>query len=255
MPCFIHKGAIFFGLGVKGTVVEGGLDGEPLGQEAGHGRTEEDAAHTLVDIGHGLGAGMQHILSVETVVAQFVVHNLVRGKITDTIKEALGLGGGQQQGRLGQLAAVEAVLLIAYGAHGEDDTHLWPTVAQLADGVAETVGNFLYGHRTFLEEILRAFLAVVDHLAGGAQYIDVVGAQGEYGHVDLVVTGQSVYQSLHGVAYADGVIHHAIGVDRYAETIVGKAAAHIVGKAAAHKEHAGAGLYLEVGLWQVDRCL
>ena len=255
MPCFIHKGTIFFGLGVKGAMVEGGLYGVPLGQEAGHGGTEEDAPHTLVDISHGLGAWMQHVLGIETVVAQFVVHNLVRGKIIDAIEETLGLGGAQQQGGLGQLATVKPILLIAYGTHGEDDAHLWPALAQLANGVAETVGNLLYGHRAFLEKILGALLTVVDHLAGGAQYIDVVGAKGEYGHVDLVIGGQGVYQPRHGVANADGVIHHPIGVDRYTETVVGKAAAHIVGKAAAHKEHAGAGVYLEVGLWQVDRCL
>ena len=167
----------------------------------------------------------------------------------------LYLGGGKQEYRLGQLAAVESVFAIADGAHGEYHVGFGPTVGYQGDGLLKALDRIVDRHLALLKELLRPLLTIVDHLARGAEYIDVVGAEGNHDGIDPIVGRQLDGESGDGVAHADGVVHHAVGVDRHAEAVVGKESAHIVGKAAAQKEHARAGLYLEVSTRKVDWCL
>ena len=150
---------------------------------------------------------------------------------------------------------MESVFAIADGAHGEYHVGFGPAVGYQGDGLLKALDRIVDRHLALLKELLRPLLTIVDHLARGAEYIDVVGAEGNHDGIDPIVGRQLVGESGDGVAHADGVVHHAVGVDRHAEAVVGKESAHIVGKAAAHKEHARAGLYLEVSTRQVDWCL
>ena len=68
---------------------------------------------------------MQHVLGIETVVAQLVVHYLVGRKIFHHVR-IVGdkpVGGKQEHG-FRQRAAVKAIFGIAYGAHRHYDSHI-----------------------------------------------------------------------------------------------------------------------------------
>ena len=50
------------------------------------------------------------------------------------------------------------------------------------------------------------------------------------------------------MAYAHGIVHHAVRVGRHTKPVFGKSPPHVVGKTAAHKEHARTGGYLKGGM-------
>ena len=72
---------------------------------------------------YGLVRWVEHIILVETVVAELVVHNLVSGKII-CIQVLNEFVGGKKQYRLRQLALVLAILAIANGTYGNNDVNL-----------------------------------------------------------------------------------------------------------------------------------
>lgn len=79
----------------------------------------EEAAVDEVDGGVG---GVDFVGGVPTVVAEFVEHYFVGGKIGETVFTVLHKGvDGEQQGRLAELVAVGGVGEMADWADGEDD--------------------------------------------------------------------------------------------------------------------------------------
>ena len=131
-------------------------------------RCKESLGEALVDVLHGLFRWMEHVGSVETVVAQLVVHDFVGREIGDRrwcllcvfagcrlqrkrLCVAYELVGGQQQGSLGELTAVESVLGVADGADGDDDVRVRIGVAQQSDGLLQVV-SALFDRQFFFAE-------------------------------------------------------------------------------------------------------
>ena len=85
--------------------------------------TENNGNKPFPNIIHCLLRGMEHVGSIKAIIAQFVVDNLVGGEIHHVVHLFCQLVGSQKQRSLRQLTAVKAVLGVAYGAYGDDDTN------------------------------------------------------------------------------------------------------------------------------------
>ena len=69
--------AVLIAFGIEGAMIKGGLQGGPLAQEFFGARREIMRYQLLPDVLDGLGCGVEHVLAVEAVVAQFVHHDFV----------------------------------------------------------------------------------------------------------------------------------------------------------------------------------
>ena len=76
-----------------------------------------------------------------------------------------------------KLAAMKAILGIAYGAYGKHNAHIRVDTAQPADGLAQVFGTLVYGKLAFGKEPLGPLTAVVHYLARLVKYVHMVGAK------------------------------------------------------------------------------
>ena len=79
--CLGEECPVFFRIRVEGAVVQGGFYGLPFLQEGVRVVGEESVGEALVDVLHGLVRGMEHVLTIEAIVAQFVVYDFVSREI------------------------------------------------------------------------------------------------------------------------------------------------------------------------------
>ena len=169
---------------MEGLVAECLTDGMPVGKKLVRLGTEQMADQLLPHILYGLAAGMEHVVGIETIVAQLVVENLVGREITKMGPEGSHhFIGGQQKGCLRQLTAVIAVLGIADGTDRQHDAHTGIDRKQQLDALAQGTSTVGDAECLFLKQPLRTFLAIVDNLAGRLEPVNVVGAQGEKHHI------------------------------------------------------------------------
>ena len=117
----MHKSFIFFRLRIKRFVVQGGFQGRPLLDKRLGSIAQIHLRKALPDVFHSLSRWVQHILGIEPVVAQFIVHDLVSREVAG----ARHLAGSQKQRSLRELGTMIAVFAIANGADGEYDAP-WP---------------------------------------------------------------------------------------------------------------------------------
>ena len=75
--CLGEECLVVFRVGVEGAVVQGGFYWSPFLQEGVRVVGEESVGEALVDVLHGLVGGMEHVLTIEAIVAQFVVYDFV----------------------------------------------------------------------------------------------------------------------------------------------------------------------------------
>ena len=149
---------------------------------------------------------MQHVGSVEAVVAELVEDEFVGGEVGNGARRKSSgssgdvsgqpadrwRGGGkpanrrsqqlidsEEEGGFRELALVVAVFAVADGADRHDDMDVRIEAAQEVYRLTEVVGTLVDGELLFLKEGGRALLAVVDNLAGSLEAVDMVGAEGE----------------------------------------------------------------------------
>ena len=79
--CLGEECLVVFRVGVEGAVAQGGFYWLPFLQEGVRGVGEESVGEALVDVLHSLVRGMEHVLTIEAIVAQFVVNDFVSGEI------------------------------------------------------------------------------------------------------------------------------------------------------------------------------
>ena len=109
---------------------------------------------------------MEHVGLVETVVTEFVVHNLVGREISHRFTQIhTDFLYSEEEGGLGELGGVETVFAVTDGADGEDDADRGILLPQERDGLLQVVGTGLDGEFFFGKEGLGTLLTVVDNLA------------------------------------------------------------------------------------------
>ena len=196
--------------------------------------------------------GVQHVGSIEAVVAQLVQHNFVGRKVASDTSLASTTShtnnplNGQEQGGFGELAFVIAVLTVTDGTHCQHHLHSRVMAAQQRDGLLQVVGTGLYREFLLLKEGGRALLTVVYNLAGLLEPIDMVGSQRQKDDKALATLVRLLRQpALQGMQNAGRVVHRAIGIDGNRKALFLKAPAHLVGKARPHEEHFLAWLHLK----------
>ena len=166
---------------MEGAMLERGPHGCPLLHPLLRAGREIGLDKPLPEVIDGLLRGMEHVGRIEAVVAEFVVQQLIGGKIGHT--RPLGphhLVGSKEERGLGELAAVVAILAIADRTDSQHDTHPVVLTAQDTTSLAQCVGTGRDTERTLFEEALGPLLAVIDDLARGTLHIDAVGAQREH---------------------------------------------------------------------------
>ena len=87
-----HELLVLGALGMEGLVGKGLADGLPLGDETVGLGGEIGGGKALEDVVDSLLGGVQHVGSVETIVAQLVVHDFVGGEI---MEHGIGCGYGR----------------------------------------------------------------------------------------------------------------------------------------------------------------
>lgn len=163
-PGIGKKPLILVAVGMEGPMAESSLDRAPLAKKEVGPLAEEGVGKPLEDILHGLTAGMEHVLGVEAVVAQFVHHELVGRKVGRPQLAAQPVGSEQER-RLGQLALVVAILAVADGTDGDDDLHVGAAATQRVDSLGKIVDALVYGQYFFLKQVGGPLLAVVNNYA------------------------------------------------------------------------------------------
>lgn len=118
---------------------------------------------TVVDDIDSQGAGMGHVGTKETVVAQLVQNNLVGGEIMATGGQ---LFDGQKEGGLAELVAVSAVGHVADRGDCEDSCEFGVVSSEFfEEGLPE--GDYLVdGHTAAGEHLRRELVAVGDYFSG-----------------------------------------------------------------------------------------
>ena len=193
---------------------------------------------------------MQHVGSIETIVAQFVVHNLISREIGHHVgifpRQFIGC---KQKDGFRQLTAMKPILCITDGT--DRHNHLLHTIAftQYVYRPGEIFHTFADRQFPLLKQVGRTLAAVVHHLSCCLFHIHMIRAQRQHCHAPLRLP---VSHPLDGVEDANGVIHHSERIDRYPETLFLKAFPDAVGKARAYEQHLLKRLYGEVCLRYLD---
>lgn len=171
---------------------------------------------------------MQHVGLVEAVVAQFVVHYLVRREVTRTARTFYYIVSGKEQRCLGEAATVITVFGVADGTDREYDLRLWIELPQGVYGSLKSPGTLVDRQLALGKEPLRTLPAVVHYLARLAEDIHMVGAEREDRHVyPTLANGPVGNGALHRMENADGIVHYAVWIDQRAELVLGELTAYI----------------------------
>ena len=238
----MKKLLVFGRLRIEGVVLKGFADGVPLLKEMECGRREIGVGHALVDIADSLLGGVEHVLLIESVVAELIVDNLVGRKIGNrrVIKRFDDLVDSQQQCGFGQLTAVIAVFSVADRTHGEQKTRQGKGRANQPDRLRKCIGTLADSQLLFMEKLLRPLLTVVHDLTRGDEPVDMIRAEREDSSTWLIsAEGQltGIAKSLHGMEHTHWIVHHTERIDHRAEFLFLEPLADVVGKARSHEEH------------------
>ena len=177
------------GLSVYGTVPAAEQSPAPRIKFREVGRRDGESYETGPKIVHGLVGRVDHVGGIETVVPQFVKHDLVGWKIFTTLRELRqNLVQSEQKGAFAELVAVRSVLEVTDRGDGEQEflvrmppDHIHKKGRRLADR-EPSAGKF---PRVDLE-------AVGDGLARTDMFVNPRRSEGDYDLSGLVPFAGSV---------------------------------------------------------------
>ena len=86
----------------------------PFFQEGESRRCKIAIAETFPDILNGKRTGMHHIVSIETIITQLIYHDFIRREIVAEIHLTTNLVNCDEQIRLTELVAMQAVFEVTY---------------------------------------------------------------------------------------------------------------------------------------------
>ena len=159
---------------------EGSLYRAPLFEKLNGLLGEERFAEALPDVFHSLVGRVEHVFTIETVVAQFVVDNLVGREIHHVVHLLCQLVGSQKQRCLRQLTAVKSVFGVADRAYGDDDTNRRINLLECGNCLTQIVGTLVNAQLALGEQPLWTLPAIVHYLARLVEDVDMVGAECEH---------------------------------------------------------------------------
>ena len=157
---------MFLALGMEGLMAECFADRPPVFQKLLGCLAEVGCPEPFPDIVYSLLARVQHVFLVETIVTEFIVHDLVSREIAHHPRILLHqLIGCQQKRSLRKLTPVIAIFRIADRAYRDDYLQRAFTAVrccglrfQQTDSLLQIAGTFVHAQFPLFEEALRALL-------------------------------------------------------------------------------------------------
>jgi hypothetical protein len=181
----LMEGAIFWGVGIEGFVGQCLFQWAPLSKEV-LGAWREAAIHkAFPDVFHSLWRGVQHIVSIEAIVAKLVHHDFISWEIGHGARQrnsrnsGKNLLNGEEESGLRELALMIAIFTIADGANSKNDMNVWTELPENRYSLTQIVGTLVDSEFFFLEKNLWPFLAVVNNFASFFKTIDVVSTESQ----------------------------------------------------------------------------